>query len=178
MPVTTAIIQTPVGEMIAGAADNAICLFDFLHRRSLDTILQRSGIERQDADFGKGSHPLFGLLRGELEEYFAGSRKDFSLPLAPSGSDFQKKVWAALLHVPYGTTVTYTQQAKACGDEKAIRAIAAANGMNGLAILIPCHRVVGAGGALTGYSGGMSAKRWLLDHERRHGGKSVQQALF
>ena len=164
--------------MVAGVTDAGICLLDFLHRHSLPAILQRAGVDGQRSDFGKGSHALITELRAELDEYFAGRRKDFSIPLQLIGSPFQKKVWTALLRIPFGETHTYARQAADYGDEKAIRAIASANGMNGIAILIPCHRVVGTNGALTGYSGGMAAKRWLLDHERCHAGKSAQQVLF
>ncbi|WGK65747.1 methylated-DNA--[protein]-cysteine S-methyltransferase [Croceiramulus getboli] len=101
----------------------------------------------------------------QLQEYFKGERRQFDLLLAPDGTDFQKQIWDLLQHIPYGKTESYLTLSKRYGDEKAIRAIAAANGRNPLAIVIPCHRVIGSDGSLTGYAGGLSRKQWLLDHE-------------
>ena len=101
----------------------------------------------------------------QLDEYFQGKRKDFDLKLNLNGTDFQKKVWNSLLQIPYGKTTTYLDQAKALGDIKAIRAVASANGKNPLWIVIPCHRVIGSDGSLTGYAGGLWRKKWLLAHE-------------
>lgn len=101
----------------------------------------------------------------QLDEYFQGSRTLFDLQINPQGTDFQKKVWNALLQIPYGKTTSYLDQAKQLGDVKAIRAVAAANGKNPLWIIIPCHRVVGSDGSLTGYAGGIWRKKWLLAHE-------------
>lgn len=108
----------------------------------------------------------FADVIGQLEEYFAGLRQDFDLPLAPAGSEFQRSAWRALQDIPYGETRTYAQQALAIGRPSAVRAVGAANGRNPISIVVPCHRVVGSGGALTGYGGGLDRKRWLLDHER------------
>ena len=102
----------------------------------------------------------------QIAEYFAGARRDFDLPLAPHGTKFQQLVWAQLLKIPFGETRSYGELARAIGRPAASRAVGAANGKNPLAIVVPCHRVVGASGALIGYAGGMAAKRWLLDHER------------
>lgn len=101
----------------------------------------------------------------QLEEYFLGKRSTFNLALQPEGTDFQKRVWKALLAIPYGTTVSYLELTRRLGDEKAIRAVAAANGKNPVWIVIPCHRVVGSDGSLTGYAGGLWRKQWLLEHE-------------
>jgi O-6-methylguanine DNA methyltransferase len=177
MAIFTTTFTTPVGEMIAGATDAGICLFDFRYRKSMPAIQRRIAAGLNDS-FAEGTHPFIDQLRIELDEYFGGSRKDFSVPLQLVGSDFQKKIWLALQSIPYGHVATYLQQAKAYGDEKAIRAVATANGMNGIAIIIPCHRVIGTNGSLTGYGGGLTAKRWLLDHERRHAGAEVQSSLF
>jgi O-6-methylguanine DNA methyltransferase len=100
------------------------------------------------------------------------------LPLHLVGSDFQKSVWKALIQIPYGETRSYKQQSIFLGNEKAIRAVAGANGDNGIAIIIPCHRVIGEDGSLTGYGGGLQRKKWLLDHERKHSGKAGQGELF
>lgn len=109
----------------------------------------------------------------QFNEYFEGRRKKFHLKLNPPGTDFQKKVWKALQQIPYGKTVSYLELSKILGDVKAIRAVAAANGKNPLWIVVPCHRVVGSNGSLTGYAGGLHRKRWLLEHERPTGQASL-----
>ena len=110
----------------------------------------------------------------QLDEYFLGKRKEFELSLSPSGTEFQGKVWTELLKVPFGKTRSYLEQSKKLGDVKAIRAVASANGKNPISIIIPCHRIVGSDGSLTGYAGGVWRKKWLLEHE--NGNK--QQSLF
>lgn len=109
----------------------------------------------------------------QLREYFEGNRTAFTLNLNPKGTDFQKKVWEALLTIPFGTTTTYLKQTLALGNEKAIRAVAAANGKNPIWIIIPCHRVIGSNGSLTGYAGGLWRKKWLLEHENPSGQTSL-----
>ncbi|WP_318343268.1 methylated-DNA--[protein]-cysteine S-methyltransferase [Flagellimonas baculiformis] len=110
----------------------------------------------------------------QLKEYFEGSRQQFDLKLNPSGTDFQKKVWEALLEIPFGKTVSYLELSKKLGDVKAIRAVASANGKNPLWIVVPCHRVIGTNGDLIGYAGGLHRKKWLLEHES----PAKQIALF
>jgi methylated-DNA-[protein]-cysteine S-methyltransferase len=110
----------------------------------------------------------------QLQEYFEGTRKNFDLQLNPEGTDFQKTVWDALLTIPYGKTLSYLDLSKKLGDVKAIRAVANANGKNPLWIVVPCHRVIGSDGSLTGYAGGLHRKKWLLDHENPY----KQQSLF
>ncbi|WP_299527444.1 methylated-DNA--[protein]-cysteine S-methyltransferase [uncultured Lutibacter sp.] len=110
----------------------------------------------------------------QLEEYFNGTRTDFNLKLNPQGTDFQKRVWAELLNVPFGKTRNYLEQSKKLGDAKAIRAVASANGKNPIWIVIPCHRIIGSDGSLTGYASGLWRKKWLLEHES----PSPQQSLF
>ena len=110
----------------------------------------------------------------QLKEYFNGTRKDFTLTLHPKGTDFQQKVWQKLLEIPYGTTISYQQLSQNIGDPKAIRAVANANSKNPLWIIIPCHRVIGADGSLTGYAGELWRKKWLLEHEN----PPTQQQLF
>ena len=110
----------------------------------------------------------------QLNEYFEGERNEFSLKLNPEGTDFQKRVWGKLLTIPYGKTTSYLQLSKNLGDVKAIRAVANANGKNPLWIIVPCHRVIGSDGSLTGYAGGLWRKKWLLDHEN----PIKQQSLF
>ena len=120
--------------------------------------------------------PVVAQSASQLDEYFRAERKVFELALAPAGTDFQKKVWAQLLKIPYGETVSYMDVARAMGNEKSIRAVGAANGANPIAIIVPCHRVIGSDGKLTGYGGGIWRKEWLLTHERRH--SSGQLPLF
>jgi methylated-DNA-[protein]-cysteine S-methyltransferase len=110
----------------------------------------------------------------QMQEYFEGSRNDFTFKLNPQGTDFQKKVWNALLEIPFGKTMSYHELSVKLGDVKAIRAVASANGKNPLWIAVPCHRVIGADGSLTGYAGGLWRKKWLLEHEN----PPVQQSLF
>lgn len=110
----------------------------------------------------------------QLREYFEGKRTDFTFKLNPKGTEFQQKVWKSLLEIPYGKTVSYMDQTKKLGDIKAIRAVASANGKNPLWIVVPCHRVIGTNGSLTGYAGGIWRKKWLLEHEN----PTQQQSLF
>ncbi len=117
-------------------------------------------------DTGGGGEGDAAALREQLAEYCAGERRTFDLPLAPAGTPWQRAVWEALLAIPYGETITYTELAARAGRPAAVRAAGAANGRNPIAILVPCHRVVGTGGGLTGYAGGLDAKAWLLAHER------------
>jgi methylated-DNA-[protein]-cysteine S-methyltransferase len=112
----------------------------------------------------------------EFDNYFSGKLFEFDLPLAPEGTEFQKKVWDELLKIPYGETVTYLELAVRLGDPKAVRAVGTANGRNPVAIVIPCHRVIGAGNKLTGYAGGIARKLWLLEHEMKH--NPSKQTLF
>ena len=121
--------------------------------------------------------PVLERTVRQLEEYFAGTRHAFDLPLAPEGTGFQQLVWRALLAIPYGGTCSYGAIARSIGRPAASRAVGAANGANPIAIIVPCHRVIGASGDLTGYGGGMVAKRWLLDHERRHGFAGQRELL-
>ncbi len=110
----------------------------------------------------------------QLQEYFSGKRQKFSLTLNAEGTDFQKKVWDLLVEIPFGKTTSYLELSRKLGDEKAIRAVASANGKNPLWIIVPCHRVIGSNGSLTGYAGGLWRKKWLLDHEN----PPAQQSLF
>lgn len=110
----------------------------------------------------------------QLQDYFENKRTDFDFKLNPKGTEFQQKVWKALLEIPYGKTISYMDQTKKLGDIKAIRAVASANGKNPLWIVVPCHRVIGTNGSLTGYAGGLSRKKWLLEHEN----PTTQQSLF
>lgn len=173
----TTAIKTPLGNMIAAANDNGLCMFDFEYRKLMPAIKKRVSSFFND-ELEEGNHQVFDTIKIQLTEYFSGERTDFNLPLAMSGTPFQQKVWNELLNIPYGTTRTYMQQSKVLGDEKAIRAVARANGENCLAIIVPCHRIVGSDGSLTGYAGGLKAKEWLLEHEARYSGVAIQQTMF
>jgi methylated-DNA-[protein]-cysteine S-methyltransferase len=121
-----------------------------------------------EAGVSSDEHPILSLCSAQLEEYFNGGRKAFDLPLGQVGTGFQMKVWDLLCNIPFGRTLTYQELSKQYGDPKSIRAVAAANGRNKLAIIIPCHRVIGSNQSLTGYAGGLWRKKWLLDREAKH----------
>jgi AraC family transcriptional regulator of adaptative response/methylated-DNA-[protein]-cysteine methyltransferase len=170
-------IDTPLGVMRAAATDKGICLFDFEYRRMIDNILKRIETGLQET-LQPGNNEFIDQVEEEINEYLQGSRTMFDVPLHMVGSEFQKSVWNGLLTIPYGETRSYKQQSIFLGDEKAIRAVAGANGENGIAIIIPCHRVIGTDGSLTGYGGGLPRKKWLLEHEAKHSGKHIQATLF
>lgn len=152
--------------MIAFANHEGICLLEFIERKDLDKQTKNL----QDAlksEIVKGKNEHLEKLDKQLSEYFSGKRKRFELPLIYTGTDFQKNVWKALLEISFGETTTYLALSNKIGDPKAIRAVAGANGANKMAILVPCHRVIGSDGSLTGYAGGLWRKQWLLDHESK-----------
>lgn len=120
----------------------------------------------------------FAAARAQLDDYFAGARRAFDLPVRLSGTPFQQRVWETLRSIPYAATWSYAELARALDHERAVRAVGLANGRNPVAIVVPCHRVIGSDGSLTGFGGGLPAKRWLLDHERRVAGIARAAALF
>ncbi|MEQ8855246.1 methylated-DNA--[protein]-cysteine S-methyltransferase [Gimesia sp.] len=158
-------LLTPLGPMLAGATEQGICLLEFTDRRMLETQLNRLQ-KRLNARALPGDSPWFPQLDGQLQAYFAGKRTDFDLPLVLAGTEFQEKVWNALRTIPCGATRSYSEQAEIIGQPTAVRAVARANGDNRIAILIPCHRVIGADGTLTGYGGGLWRKKRLLEIEQ------------
>jgi methylated-DNA-[protein]-cysteine S-methyltransferase len=161
------IIGSPIGDLLVTGNGVAI------------TGLYTPGHGRRPEPDWVRDDAAFADLRRQLAEYFAGDREDFELPLAPVGTPFQQSVWAALQRIDYATTATYGQLAVGLGLPTAMRAVGAANGRNPISIVVPCHRVIGANGSLTGYAGGLAAKRWLLDHEQSHAGaKSYQPTLL
>jgi AraC family transcriptional regulator of adaptative response/methylated-DNA-[protein]-cysteine methyltransferase len=175
--IVTSEIETVLGIMIAGAVDEGICLLEFSDRRMLKT--EFSDLKKYlNFEITEGNNPHIADLRIQLEEYFEGSRKKFDLKLVTPGTEFQQSVWQELLRIPYGTTRSYQEQANALEKPGSIRAVANANGMNRIAIVIPCHRVIGSDGSLTGYGGGLKRKKWLLDHERKYSGQPVDLSLF
>jgi AraC family transcriptional regulator of adaptative response/methylated-DNA-[protein]-cysteine methyltransferase len=167
-------LRTPLGPLVAGATDEGICLLEFTDRRMLEA--QLAAVQRLlDAPVVPGSNEHLEKLRGELAKYFAGSLRDFSVPLIYPGTPFQRRVWKKLLAIPYGETRSYEQIAIALGDPTAVRAVGRANGLNRIAILIPCHRVVNKNGELGGYGGGLRRKQYLLALE---GGDGVKGVVF
>lgn len=128
---------------------------------------------RQPISEAGSEHSVIEDVRRQLGEYFDGRRTDFDVPLDPIGTDFQQQAWQALRTIPFGTTVSYGEQAERMGDKNKARAVGAANGKNPISIIVPCHRVVGSNGSLTGFAGGVDTKRFLLDHERRVAGQTL-----
>jgi len=162
-------ISTPLGDMVAIATDEALCLLEFHDRPAVKAEIEELRIHFQAA-LTEESNPILDHLRSELDTYFKGELTEFKTPLIYTGTDFQSRVWRALHDIPFGKTRTYKEQSEHLGDVKAIRAVASANGKNKIAIVIPCHRVIGSNGNLTGYAGGIERKRFLLDLERKFGG--------
>jgi AraC family transcriptional regulator of adaptative response/methylated-DNA-[protein]-cysteine methyltransferase len=158
-------LETPLGAMLALADDRGLHLLDFVDRRGLERaldMLQR----RLRARVFPGEHRYLAQIERELAEYFAGTRHDFATPVVLTGSAFQTTVWKALQAIPAGSTRSYGQLARDIGVANSVRAVGRANGDNRLSIIVPCHRIIGADGALTGYGGGLARKQKLLDLER------------
>ena len=162
---TAAWLRTPLGPMIAAATSRGVCLLEFTDRRRLETQLETLG-RRLKLPLVPGEHEALERLKLELEEYFAGRRRTFDVPLHVGGSPFQERVWQELLKIPYGETRSYQDVARKVGSPEAVRAVGTANGMNRIAIVIPCHRVVNKGGKLGGYGGGLWRKQRLLGLEQ------------
>ena len=157
--------KTQYAEFILGSFENKLCLLDFKYRKMRTTVDNRlkKGL---NAEFVEQDNEILKETRKQLDEYFNRTRKEFEIPLITVGTDFQKSVWDGLLNIDYGTTSTYLQLAKNIGNEKAVRAVANANGANSIAIIIPCHRIIGTNGELTGFGGGLPLKKRLLDLEQ------------
>jgi methylated-DNA-[protein]-cysteine S-methyltransferase len=154
----TAFINSPLGITKIEGDENGIAIISVL---SEGEVTSKIPLELQEAVI-------------QLQDYFEGKRTDFTFKLNPKGTDFQQKVWQELLKIPFGKTLSYMDLSKKLGDVKAIRAVASANGKNPLWIVVPCHRVIGTDGSLTGYAGGLWRKKWLLEHEN----PTTQQSLF
>jgi AraC family transcriptional regulator of adaptative response/methylated-DNA-[protein]-cysteine methyltransferase len=157
-------VVTPLGPMLVGATDGSLCLLEFIDRRMLETQLKRLR-DRLGAVLIPGSNPVTRAAEEELSAYFVRELSEFSIPLEAPGTEFQQTVWQALRRIPYGTTASYGDLAKNIGRPTAVRAVARANGDNRIAIMIPCHRVIGSDGTLTGYGGGLWRKQRLLELE-------------
>lgn len=160
-------ILTPLGPMLAGATNEGICLLEFMDRRMLNTQLKIL-TKRLKTNFLLGNNNFIDQLAGELKNYFDSNLKNFSVPLIFSGTDFQKRVWENLIEIPFGKTISYEELAKRVGNISAVRAVAKANGDNRISIVIPCHRVIGKDGNLTGYGGGLWRKKFLIELENKN----------
>jgi AraC family transcriptional regulator of adaptative response/methylated-DNA-[protein]-cysteine methyltransferase len=158
-------VESPLGPMLAGATGKGLCLLEFVDRQALESEL-RELPRRFGAIVAPGSHPHLERVREELAAYFGGSLRTFGVPLDARGAPFEERVWAELLRVPYGSTVSYAELASRLGTPRGARAVGRANGRNCVAIVIPCHRVVNASGRLGGYGGGLWRKEFLLRLER------------
>jgi methylated-DNA-[protein]-cysteine S-methyltransferase len=164
-PIIRQYVKTHLGELVLGAFHEQLCLCDWRYRNRRDAIDRRLQ-EGLDASFEDGETAVLQNARRQLEEYLAGNRTVFDIPLLMTGTTFQKRVWNELLNIPFGKTETYLGLSRRLGDGKAIRSVAAANGANAISIFIPCHRIIGSDGKLTGYGGGLQAKRKLLMLEK------------
>jgi AraC family transcriptional regulator of adaptative response/methylated-DNA-[protein]-cysteine methyltransferase len=164
-PLVLTRIETPLGDMLAVTDDAALHLLEFHDRTALPTEMRR--IEQRFGAVVEGATAASVALASELSEYFAGTRTAFAARIVQRGSPFTSRVWSALRDIPCGETRSYGQIAERIGQPAAVRAVARANGANQVAILVPCHRVIGADGTLVGYGGKLWRKQWLLDHEQR-----------
>ena len=161
----TQVFPSPAGDLLLGECEGTICLCDWLSNPSRREALARRMQKDLHAVFLPCDTPLLREARMQLQAYFEGERQTFTLPLRLVGTAFQQEIWEVLRKIPYGKTCSYAAIAQQIGRPRAVRAVANAIGANPLSLLIPCHRVIGSSGNLTGYAGGLAAKRWLLAHE-------------
>lgn len=164
--IKTARYQSPVGEMILGSYDGKLCICDWAIEKRRGTIDRRI-CRHLNAEYEDGTSETIDRAIAQLDEYFAGKRKEFPIPVAFTGSPFQCGVWAELMRIPYGATISYAELARRINNPKAVRAVASANATNPISIFVPCHRVIGSNHELTGYGGGLDAKQALLELEAR-----------
>jgi len=156
--------KSPVGDILLGSYEGKLCLADWQYRRMRTTIDKRlqKGLE---AEYVEQNSEVIEETIEQMKEYFLGERKAFDIPLLMVGTTFQQSVWQGLIKIPYGTTASYLELSRDIGNEKAVRAVASANGANAISILIPCHRIIGSNGDLVGYAGGLPVKKKLLELE-------------
>ena len=172
MTLIATMIETPLCPMRAATTDQGICLLEMgsPERRTRETNELESAFDEKMIE---GAHPLLDQLAGELNAYFTGDLQQFSVPLDTPGTDWQQRVWNELVQIPFGETVSYGELATRLGNPGGSRAVGLANGKNRVSIVIPCHRVIASDGTLHGYGGGITRKRWLLDHEQVHAGAGL-----
>jgi len=166
--------KTKIGEFVLGAYDGQLCLMDFRYRKMRDRVDRRLKSELK-ATFVERDDELLKIACGQLDEYLDGTRQTFDLPLLMVGSEFQQKVWRALMEIPYGETASYLSLANAIDTPKSVRAVANANGANAIALIVPCHRIIGSDGQLVGYGGGLNIKKRLLNMELTHGESTLHK---
>ena len=157
-------LKSPIGEIKITADENSVNSILFVFD---DTEMEEENI-----------NDVLTQCKMELSEYFSGKRKEFEVPISQAGTSFQQRVWNDLVKIPYGKTVSYNFIAESLGDKKSIRAVGASNGKNQISIIVPCHRVIGSDGSLTGYAGGLWRKKWLLNHEKEFSGGEIQIEMF
>ena len=162
MNTETVYYKSPVGILEIRSNDNALS-----HVLFASSAWKGTSIDEKAVSFAAPKSPVIKECTRQFEEYFAGTRFEFNLPLAQVGTAFQQSVWKELLNIPYGQTISYLELSKRLGNVKAIRAVGTANGNNNISIIAPCHRVIGSNGSLVGYGGDLWRKKWLLDHEAR-----------
>ncbi len=165
--IATTVIVTPIGKMFAASTNKGICMLTFYNEKTIQKQIDKLK-KFFDADIMSAHNTHFDTLKKELGEYFDGKREVFEVPLQLLGTPFQQKVWNILQAIPYGNTISYSEQAVLINNTNAVRAVASANGANLIAILIPCHRVIGKNGKLTGYAGGIDKKEFLLTLEKNN----------
>lgn len=154
--IASRIVKSPLGDLYVRVTNNELSMLSFSPGEDFAVIPEKSAMLEE--------------CEAELHEFFQGRRRDFSIRLAPAGTDFQKKVWEELCRIPFAETISYAELAKRAGSANGFRAVGAANGANPIAIVVPCHRVINTNGDMGGYGGGLWRKRWLLEHERRVAG--------
>ncbi len=159
-----------IGRLLVGETGSRICAVSFVAEVGPQAAASRAAAREGCSGAERGATSLLESAFSQLDEYFSGSRRFFTLPLALSGSEFDLLAWEILLRIPYGSTMSYAEQAGRMGRKGAARAVGGANGRNPAAIVVPCHRVIGSDGALTGFGPGIGKKKWLLDHERKSHG--------
>ena len=157
-------LRSPIGEIKITADE------DFIN--SILFVFDETEMEEENLNL------VLKECKVQLYQYFSGKRKEFDIPIKQEGTEFQQKVWNELLKIPYGKTVSYNSIAESLGDKNSIRAVGAANGKNQISIIVPCHRVIGSDGSLTGYAGGLGRKKWLLNHEKEFSGGEIQIEMF
>lgn len=161
------VLNTSMGELLLATTEQGLCMLEFTYRKKIEE--QITSLEKMlEEPLTKADHPILSETEKQLNAYLGGELFEWDIPLHLVGTPFQRRVWDALLEIPYGSTSTYLKQSQVLGDEKAIRAVAGANGKNRVSIIVPCHRIIGSDGSLIGYGGGLSTKRKLLLHEAKY----------
>lgn len=163
-PLNSILIDTPIGKMLAISNPDKLLLLEFTDKPNLEREIEKL-IAKTKSVIMPGETNVTRLIKSEITNYFEGTLKEFKTPIHPMGSPFQNNVWQELTRIPYGQTRSYAELANSIGNKKAYRAVAKANSTNQLAIIIPCHRVIGSNGGLGGYAGGIERKKWLIAHE-------------